>query len=258
MSVLEAILLGAIQGATEFLPVSSSGHLVLMANWLNADLPGFAFEVVVHLGTLLSILIVFRKDLTLILSKVFKKGEFGEIGSIAVATVPAALIGLFFKSNIESVFSTISVVGWCLLFTGILLGSTWWIKGSQPRNITFIPALLIGLAQAAALLPGISRSGITIATALWLGISNRQAGRFSFMIAIPALIGSGFLTMHDIAVIGSNEMSGIVLSTAFISAFVIGLGALKVLLRLLESGKLYLFSTYCILMGFVASSGLLV
>jgi undecaprenyl-diphosphatase len=257
MSVLEAVLLGAIQGTTEFLPVSSSGHLVLMANWLNADLPGFAFEVVVHLGTLLSILFVFRKDLTSILSRVFKKGEFGEIGSIAVATVPAVLIGLFFKSNIESAFSTVSVVGWCLLFTGILLGSTCWIKESQPCDITFMSALIIGLAQAAALFPGISRSGITIASALWLGISNRQAGRFSFIIAIPALIGSGLLTMRDIVAIGSNQVSGIVLSTAFISAFVIGLGALKVLLVLLESGKLYLFSIYCILMGFVASSGLL-
>ncbi|MBH31981.1 MAG: hypothetical protein CMG71_08400 [Candidatus Marinimicrobia bacterium] len=256
MSPLEALLLGAIQGATEFLPVSSSGHLVLMANWLNADLPGFAFEVVVHLGTLLSILIVFRNDLISILSKVFKKGELGEISSIAVATVPTALIGLFFKSDIEPVFSTISIVGWCLLFTGLLLGSTWCIKGSQPRDITLVSALIIGLAQAAALLPGISRSGITIVAALWLGISNREAGRFSFLIAIPTLIGSGLLTMRDIVFIGSNEVSGIILSTAFTSAFVIGLGALKVLLGLLESGKLYLFSIYCILIGIVASSGL--
>ncbi len=257
MSELEALLLGAIQGATEFLPVSSSGHLVLMANWLNADLRGLAFEVVVHLGTLLSIIVIFRKDLTLLIGNALKEGELGEIGAIAVATVPAALIGLIFKSHIESVFSTISLVGWCLIVTGVILGSTRWVGKSPSREITLALALLIGIAQTAALLPGISRSGITIAAALWLGISARNAGQFSFLIAIPALIGSGLLTLPDILAMGGSEVSAGVLTMAFISAFAIGLGALKILLGLLESGRLYLFSGYCIVVGVIAASGIL-
>ncbi|MEE2877069.1 MAG: undecaprenyl-diphosphate phosphatase [Candidatus Neomarinimicrobiota bacterium] len=257
MSAVDAFFLGVIQGTTEFLPVSSSGHLVLLANWLNADLPGLTFEVVVHLGTLLSILIIFRNDLKSILRRVVREKQFEEIIAIAIATVPPALIGLFFKSDIELAFSTVSVVGWCLLVTGIILGSTSWVTPSQSSDITLMTAFFIGVAQTAALLPGISRSGVTIAAALWLGISGRMAGRFSFLIAIPVLFGSGLLMLPDILAIGGNEVSGTALSVAFASSFVIGLGTLRILLGILESGKLYLFSGYCILVGIIAVSGII-
>lgn len=251
MSFINSLLLGALQGATEFLPVSSSAHLVLFGNLLNADLPGIVFEIVVHLGTLISILVMFRQDIAEMLSRIVEDRDFYELITIAVATIPIAIIGPIFKSNIETAFSTVFLVGVCLIITGIILSSTRWTPLSNLTKISLMTAFLIGVSQAFALLPGISRSGITISVALWLGISAFEAGRFSFLIAIPALIGSMLLNLPDIILVGSNKGHLLILLIGFSSAFVVGLVALKMLISLVESGKLYFFSGYCFFLGII-------
>ena len=251
MSLIDSIIFGALQGATEFLPISSSGHLILLANFFQVEFPTIVFEVVVHLGTLISILFIFRSDIISIINKAKIKRDFQEIILISLATIPIALTGLIFKSNIETAFRSVVLVGVCMVITGIILGSTLFTSSIRKKNISLVSALIIGIMQAFALLPGISRSGITISTALWIGISKEEAGRFSFLIAIPAIIGSLILTLPDIINVISVEGSLFILIATLLSAFIIGLIALKILVRVLESGRLYLFSGYCIFAGVI-------
>ena len=251
MSLIDSIIFGALQGVTEFLPISSSGHLILLANFFQVEFPTIVFEVVVHLGTLISILFIFRSDIISIINKVKIKKDFKEIILISSATIPIALTGLIFKSNIEIAFRSVAIVGVCMVVTGIILGSTLFTSSVRKKNISLVSALIIGIMQAFALLPGISRSGITISTALWIGISKEEAGRFSFLIAIPAIIGSLILTLPDIINVISVEGSLFILISTLLSAFIIGLIALKILIRVLESGRLYLFSGYCIFVGII-------
>ena len=251
MSLVDSIIFGALQGVTEFLPISSSGHLILLTNFFQVDLPTIVYEVVVHLGTLISILFIFRSDIISIINKAKTKRDFKEIILIASATVPIALTGLIFKSNIETAFRSVNIVGVCMVITGIILGSTLFTSSIRKKNISLVSALIIGIIQAFALLPGISRSGVTISTALWIGISQEEAGRFSFLIAIPAIIGSLILTLPDIMNVISVEGSFFILIATLVSAFIIGLIALKFLMKVLESGRLYLFSAYCILVGVI-------
>ena len=252
MSVINALFLGSLQGVTEFLPVSSSGHLVLITKGLNVKLSGVAFEVMVHMGTLMSIVVCFWDEIRGIFVNAFQRKEFDSVWNLAVATVPVAVVGFFFKANIESVFDSTIVVGVCLLATGVILVSTRFVGQGKVTQVGLAAAFIVGLAQTLALLPGISRSGITISAGLWLGFTNREAGRFSFLMAIPALIGSALLTLPDIIEMGIREGSTFALLVAFLSAFGVGLFALKMLLGLLRSGKLYLFSGYCFLVGVVA------
>tara|TARA_Y100000814_G_scaffold136473_1_gene98926 strand:+ start:1206 stop:1979 length:774 start_codon:yes stop_codon:yes gene_type:complete len=251
MSLVDSIFFGALQGVTEFLPISSSGHLILLTNFFQVDLPTIVYEVVVHLGTLISILFIFRSDIISIINKAKTKRDFKEIILIASATVPIALTGLIFKSNIETAFRSVNIVGVCMVITGIILGSTLFTSSIRKKNISLVSALIIGIIQAFALLPGISRSGVTISTALWIGISQEEAGRFSFLIAIPAIIGSLILTLPDIMNVISVEGSFFILIATLVAAFIIGLIALKFLMKVLESGRLYLFSAYCILVGVI-------
>ena len=252
MSFINALFLGALQGVTEFLPVSSSGHLVLIAKGLNVKHPGVTFEVMMHMGTLISIVVCFWNDIREIFANVFRRKEFDLVWSLAIATAPVAIIGYFFKANIESAFDSTTVVGVCLLATGVILVSTRFVGKGTVTQVGLAAAFIVGLAQALALLPGISRSGITISTGLWQGFTNREAGRFSFLMAIPALIGSALLTLPEIIDMGSRDGSTFTLLVAFLSAFVVGLIALKTLLGILRSGKLYLFSGYCFFMSVVA------
>ena len=252
MSFINALFMGALQGVTEFLPVSSSGHLVLIAKGLNFKHPGVTFEVMMHMGTLISIVVCFWGDIRETFVNAFRRKEFDLVWSLVIATAPVAIVGYFFKANIESAFNSTSVVGICLLATGVILVSTRFVGKGTVIHIGLAAAFIVGLAQALALLPGISRSGITISTGLWLGFTNREAGRFSFLMAIPALIGSALLTLPEIIEMGNKDGSTFTLWVAFLSAFVVGLIALKTLLGILRSGKLYLFSGYCFLMGVVA------
>ncbi|MBF89949.1 MAG: hypothetical protein CMG75_09935 [Candidatus Marinimicrobia bacterium] len=249
MSFVDSIFFGALQGVTEFLPISSSGHLILFANFLHADIPSIVFEVVAHIGTLVSILFIFRSDIIRIVDNVINKRDFQEIILIAIATLPIAIVGLIFKSYFETAFTSITIVGTCLVITGIILGSTLFTSFGQEKKLSLFSALIIGTIQAFALLPGISRSGVTISIALWIGISREEAGRFSFLIAIPAIMGSLILTLPNIINFSSLEGSNSLLITTLTSAFLVGLITLKILMKVLKSGKLYLFSAYCIVLG---------
>lgn len=251
ISFLSATLLGALQGATEFLPVSSSGHLVLLAEGLKSDLPGVAFEVMVHMGTLMSILVWFRHDLARMGRNSLLERDLREIGNIAVATVPVAMVGYCLKPQIERAFGDLRAVGFCLVLTGLVLLSTRFVRRKSVREVSIMVALLIGSAQVFALLPGISRSGVTISAALWLGVAREEAGRFSFLIAIPALVGSAILTFPEMVEMTSGALALAPMTAAFLSAFGVGLVALKALMAVVRSGRLSIFSSYCIILGSV-------
>jgi undecaprenyl-diphosphatase len=263
MDILKVIILGIIQGLTEFLPVSSSGHLVLAAELLNFQEEGVAFEVFVHLGTLLSVLIVFRKDVTKMiaapfhyLSSRFEKEEtkqylFWDL-YIIVGTIPAAVIGLAFKSNIEAAFSNIILVIGMLTVTGtILLLSRFMPRKNQ--EMTFVKSFLIGVSQAFAILPGISRSGSTIVTGIFLGIDKEEAARFSFLLAIPAILGASVIKIKDLIEIDSYSMPVIYLVIGAIVAFISGYFAIIWLLDIVRKGKLEWFAIYCYLIVILTS-----
>ena len=246
MTIIEAIILGIIQGLTEFLPISSSGHLVLSQVILGIQIPGNDFEVLLHIGTLCSILVVFNNDIKNILFTLSSKETQRFILMIFVGTIPAVIIGLGFKDEIEKLFDNIIVVGFALLFTGITLISSFYFKNENKKN-TIIKACLIGIAQAIAIIPGISRSGITISFALFLGLDARQAAKFSFLLAIPVISGAGILMATDLRDGFSLDMyTGI---SGLLTSFFVGVVALKWLLAWLEGGKFHYFGIYCFLIG---------
>ncbi len=248
MTLIEATILGIIQGLTEFLPISSSGHLVIGQALLEIEQPGNEFEILVHLGTLASVLVVFFDDIkSLLLSLDSKKTQIF-ILFILIGTLPAIGIGLGFKDLLKSLFDDISAVGFALLFTGLVLyGSSFIKKGNKEH--TYLTSILIGCAQAVAIIPGVSRSGMTISAALYLGLSSKEAARLSFLLAIPAISGAGLLTALDV---DSGFLLPFSISLAAIfSSFVVGVFALKWLLGWLEQGKFHYFGIYCFAVGII-------
>ena len=246
MTYIEAIILGIVQGITEFLPISSSGHLVLTQNFLNIDNPGNEIEVLVHMGTLASIFVVFFKDIKFLIFGIKSKSNQFFILLLLFATVPSIIIGFTFKDMLESFFDNSVLVSFALILTGLILISSKYFK---PKNINhnIFSAIIIGFAQALAIIPGISRSGMTICCALLLGINAKEAARFSFLMAIPVISGAGLLTFVD-----ANHSFSILPSVGFaslISSFVVGIVALKWLLKWLAQGKFHYFGFYCILIG---------
>ena len=246
MTIIEAITLGIIQGLTEFLPISSSGHLVLSQVILGIQIPGNDFEVLLHIGTLCSILVVFNNDIKNILFTLSSKETQKFILMIFVGTIPAVIVGLGFKDGIERLFDDIIVVGFALVFTGITLIASFYCKSENRKN-TIIKACLIGIAQAIAIIPGISRSGITISFALFLGLDARQAAKFSFLLAIPVISGAGILMATDLRDGFSIDIYTAALG--LITSFFVGMVALKWLLAWLEGGKFHYFGIYCFLIG---------
>ena len=246
MTIIDSAILGILQGLTEFLPVSSSGHLVLGQYFLGINQPGNAFEIIVHLGTLLSVLIFFRTDIISLLRFSNQRYSRMYVLYIIVGTFPAVIIGLVFKDSISLFFDNRMVVGYALIFTSFILFLSFF-KRLNKKNISFFLAFIIGCSQAIAIIPGVSRSGITICTAILLGIPSKEAAKFSFMLAIPVISGAGLLSFLD-----SSNIAGIPIFAGlvgFFSSFFIGLIALKWLLSLLEKGKLYYFGIYCLLIG---------
>ena len=259
----EALILGIIQGLTEFLPISSSGHLVIFQNLLGLKEPQLLFDVVVHLGTLFAIMFVYRKDLLDIVKELFGVGKdireheaFKTIWAnrpylrlvvfIIIATLPAVIVGLLFQDAVEHLFGSLPSTGVMLLITGTFLFLTQKAKNQEKemKDLTVRICLMIGIAQACALLPGISRSGITISTALFCGLNRDLAARFSFLLSIPAILGAAFLEFLKIyGNMGSNN--GMALFFGGLSAFVIGYVALIILLRMVHQGRLFYFSYYC-------------
>ena len=248
MTFIEGIILGIIQGLTEFLPISSSGHLVLVQEILGLELPGNDFEILLHLGTLCSILVVFFKDIKNIFLTVSSKETQRFILMIIIGTLPALVIGLGLKDLIAELFDNLLVVGFALIFTGLTLISSFYFN-RQKNEYSIFRSFLIGIAQAVAIIPGISRSGMTISCALLLGLDSKQAAKFSFLLAIPVIGGAGILMVTDIETASNIDFS--TLMGGLFSSFFIGIVALKWLLAWLEDGKFHYFGIYCLLIGII-------
>ena len=249
MTLLEAIILGIIQGLTEFLPISSSGHLVLGQYVLDIKLEGNGFEIVTHLGTLVSVLCIFWKEILSLILDITYKNNRKYIFYLILGTIPAVVIGFGAKSYISELFESVQLVSIALMVTGLILFFSKKVKNNS-LPIDAKKALLIGITQAIAIIPGISRSGITICTALALGMSGKNAAKFSFLLAIPAISGAGLLLALD----SQSYITFIPLTSlimAFMSSFIVGCICLKWLLSLLESGKFYFFGYYCFMIGLI-------
>ena len=244
MTIWEAILLGIVQGATEFLPVSSSGHLVVAQELMNVQIPGILFEVAVHLATLLSILLVYRERVTrLALGCLRGEGDsWRYVGLLVLATIPAAVLGLFFEDAISSFFDDPAVVGWAFLVTGGLLYSA---RAALKREPSAEPsvgtALLMGVAQGFALIPGISRSGSTVVAGLWGGVAGREAAAFSFLMAVPAILGAAILKLPDAQAAGLSLGA---LLAGSVAAAVTGVVAIRSFVALLRRQTFHSFAYY--------------
>ena len=257
MTGFEAFLLGLIQGLTEFLPVSSSGHLELGNYFLDIDdAVNLRFTVTVHAATVLSTLVVFRKDILQLISGGIRnrKGEeVRYIVTLLVSAIPIALVGIFLKEHVESLFSeNLVLIGVSLLITATLLAFAHFRKNEQNRRIGIPESLIIGFSQAMAVVPGISRSGATIATGLLLGINRKEVARFSFLMVMIPIIGAFIL---DILSGGFAKSSGPgygTLMIGFISAFISGLFACKLMIRMVTRGNLIYFSVYCLVIALFA------
>ncbi|MFD2551203.1 undecaprenyl-diphosphate phosphatase [Bizionia sediminis] len=257
MTVTDAVILGIIQGLTEFLPVSSSGHLEIGKALLgDHSIPkeSLLFTVVLHFATALSTMVVFRKDIWLIVKGVLKF-EWNEdlqfVSKIALSMVPAVLIGLFFEAQLESLFGgNLLLVGCMLLVTAGLLFLADKAKDTH-KKVSFKNAFIIGIAQAIAMLPGISRSGATISTSVLLGNDKTRAARFSFLMVVPLIFGkiAKDLLSGDLTYEASNFTY---LSVGFIAAFVAGLFACTWMISLVKKSKLSYFSVYCAIVGIIA------
>ncbi len=256
MSILEAIVLGLVQGLTEFLPVSSSGHLVIGKELLGIESSGIAFEVVVHAATVLSTLVAFRKDILELLSGVLKfkmNGQTIYVFKILVSMIPVFVVGMFLKDHVEALFGegTI-VVGIALLVTSFLLYLSGVLKPKE-KGITFRNALIIGVAQSVAVIPGLSRSGATISTGLLLGARREDIAKFSFLMVLIPILGEAFLELVSGGFASESTGIGVLpLAAGFLAAFTSGLFACKAMIALVKKTKLKGFALYCAILGVIA------
>ena len=249
MQIVDVIILGVLQGLTEFLPVSSSGHLVLGQYLLNVKSSGNTLEILFHLGTLGSVIFVFARDIINILLTIKKKSTQKLIIYIFVATIPAVIIGFTVRNKIEILFESVNSVGFALLFTGLVLILSSISKNKNSKHSLF-SSMVIGIGQALAIIPGISRSGMTITLSLFLGFSPKESAKFSFLLSIPVIAGAGLLGIQDIQ--SAETFSADIIIAALFSSFFIGIVALRVLIKLLEIGKFHIFGIYCICLGLVS------
>ena len=248
---METIVLGVVQGLTEWLPISSTGHLRLFENFFRLKVP-ILFDVILHAGTLVVVLIFFRKDLREILSKPHGNMRFGEknvISLIIVGTIPTIIIGLIFGSAIEDTFQTSLPIGMAFLLCGVLLYLSK-IRREKMQGLTFLTSFLIGVAQGVAIIPGISRSGFTIATALLLGIKQEQAFKFSFLLSIPTLLGAmGYTIVMEVGELSASGIGWVEMLSGVAVAIISGYFALKLLWRTIAQRKFHLFAFYCWSLG---------
>mgnify|MGYP000338940978 CR=1 FL=1 len=241
MGSLKAVILGLVQGLTEFLPISSSGHLALAQNLLGFKEPQLFFDVMLHLGTLLAVIAVFRSEIW----EILRGRRWGMVWMILLGTVPTTIIGLLLKDVVEKTMVNVYAVLGMLALTGsILLISSWLTKNLNPqKDVDPLRAFGIGIAQGIAVIPGISRSGITISTAMMSGVEPEKAARFSFLLAIPAILGASVLEAKEVNLSGISPLP---LVLGVISAFISGYVAIKVLLSTLKRGKFQIFGYYCL------------
>ena len=261
MDALQALILGLIQGLTEYLPVSSSGHLTIGAHLFGlSGAENLTFTVAVHVATVLSTCVILWREIVWLFTDLFKfKWNEGTryIVNIIISMIPVAVVGFFFKDYVEQVFgSGLTIVGICLLVTASLLAFAYFAKPRQRENISPLHAFIIGIAQAIAVLPGLSRSGSTIATGLLLGNKKEKLAQFSFLMVIPPILGEALLDVKDMAEMGvSNAMAGIPttsLVVGFLAAFISGCLACKWMINIVKKGKLIWFAVYCAVVGVLA------
>lgn len=255
MGYIEAILLGILQGLTEFLPVSSSGHLEIFSHILGVNSEeNLSFSIVVHAGTVLSTIVVFWRDIMRLICGLFKfklNEETIFVSKIAVSFIPIIIVGLTLKDQIESLFGgNLLIVGVMLLVTAVALWASTRLNRNlrEAQRLTYWRALVIGLAQSLAVLPGLSRSGSTISTGLMLGVSRQETARFSFLMVLVPIIGINILEIID-GGFASTSLPPSVLVVGFVSSFISGTLACNWMLRIVNGGKLIWFALYCLLMG---------
>ncbi|WP_448519810.1 undecaprenyl-diphosphate phosphatase [Rhodoflexus sp.] len=260
MSTWEAVLLGIIQGLTEFLPVSSSGHIELGKFFLGSQLEeNLLFSIVVHAATALSTVVVFRKEIGRLLMGLlqFRWNDETQFAlKIIASMIPVGLVGILFKNQIETFFEgQIALVASMLLCTGLLLLFAHYFRPQQGSEVSFGKAFLIGIAQAIAILPGISRSGATIAAALLLGVKREDAAPFSFLMVLPPIFGATLLEVKDyLEVTEAAHIPATALAGGFVAAFLVGMFACSTMIRVVRNSRLLYFAIYCLLVG----SGVLV
>lgn len=264
MNWLEALILGLVQGLTEFLPVSSSGHLELGKVILGVDAErSLIFTIAVHGATVLSTIAVFRKDLWILLKEIFALKwrdltafRFNESMQynirLGISMIPVVILGLFFLEEIESLFTgRVVFVGVMLMVTSFILASTYLIK-SNTRKISYLDSLIIGIAQAIAVIPGISRSGATISTGLLLGNKRELVTKFSFLMVLIPIIGANAKDLLDTQMITETTISATSLIIGFLAAFISGFFACKWMIGIVNKGNLIYFSIYCFIIGLIA------
>lgn len=257
MGWLEALILGLIQGLTEFLPVSSSGHLQIFSAIFGVQgKENLTFAVVVHAATVCSTILVLRHEIWQLLKGVFRfswNSELEYVLKIVLSMIPIAVVGLFFKDSVESLFgSGLLVVGWSLLLTAGLLAFSYYTHPREKKEISFRDAFVIGLAQACAVLPGLSRSGSTIATGILLGNEKGNVAKFSFLMVLVPILGEAFLDlMRGGLLVTEYGISTSSLLVGFIAAFVSGYVACRWMLNLVKRGKLIWFACYCFVVALV-------
>ena len=257
MDWIQALILGIIQGLTEYLPVSSSGHLAIGQAFFGMDNgeENLMFTVAVHVATVLSTLVVLWREIEWLFKGVIKcemNAETKYLLNIVVSMIPVGIVGLFFKDQVEEAFgSGLLLVGFCLLITASLLIFSYYSRPRKKEHISWKDALIIGIAQAVAVLPGVSRSGSTIATGIMLGNKKEQLAQFSFLMVIPPILGEALLdvlkAMKGEAVMGSIEVLPLIVG--FLAAFLSGCLACKMMINLVKRGKLIYFGVYCAILG---------
>lgn len=258
MDTLQAILLGIVQGITEFLPVSSSGHLQIAKELLGVELENnITFDVTLHAATVLSTIVVLWQELWRLVKGCFSRRfteEQAYVLKVILSMIPAGVVGVLFADQIEALFSSLWFVGLMLLLTAALLSFAYYAKPRQKSEISYRDAFIIGIAQAAATMPGLSRSGSTIATGLLLGNEKSSVAHFSFIMVIPVILGKMLL---DIL---SGEMAAMAVPTealvsGFLAAFISGALACKFMIEIVKRGKLIWFALYCAIVGLICLIG---
>ena len=259
MNWLEALLLGLVQGLTEFLPVSSSGHLTIGQELLNLNTSAadnLLFTVTVHTATVLSTIVILWKEIEGLFKGTFLTTTWNEektyVAKICLSMIPVFIVGMFFKDEVEAIFgSGLMIVGCCLLLTATLLTFAYYAKPRQKETISYRDAFIIGLGQAIAVLPGLSRSGTTIATGLILGNKKESVAQFSFLLVLIPILGETFLNIIDMiqdpSLIGG--IGFLPLTIGFLAAFLSGCVACKFMINLVKRGKLIYFAIYCAIIG---------
>lgn len=274
MDTIDALIMGIVQGLAEYLPISSSGHLEICREVLGLELSGadsLQFDVMLHVATVLSTIIVLWREFVPLCKSFFafkRDNNFYYVCKILVSCIPVAVVGLFFKDTIEAFFGQdLTLVGYCLLATAALLSFSYFVRtrpltiygpanSYSPRNITFVDAFVIGCAQAVAVLPGLSRSGTTIATGILIGDKREEVAKFSFFMVIIPILGEALLDIKDmfgaVTAEASDASIGIMpIAIGFLASLIVGCIACKWMLNIVNKGKLIWFAVYCVIVALI-------